>query len=149
MKRLDLPPVWLVGFAGIAWMQAHLWPMGLDFGGGVADLIAGLLIGGGIILTGLAMVEFRKHSTTIMPHNTPSSLIQSGIFKRSRNPIYLGDVLILIGLILLFDAVLALPLVPIFVWVLEKRFIIAEENRMRREFRSVFAQYEGKTRRWI
>jgi protein-S-isoprenylcysteine O-methyltransferase Ste14 len=149
MKRIDLPPLWLLGFAVLAWFQARFWSMGLNFGDGFVDLLAGLLIGGGIILTALAVVEFRKHRTTINPHDTPSSLIRSGIFKRSRNPIYLADVMILTGLILLFDAVLALPLIPIFVWILEKRFIVPEENRMRREFRADFARYEEQTRRWV
>lgn len=149
MKRIDMPPIWLLGFAVLAWVQARYWPMGLDFGNGPLDLLAGVLIGGGIVLTGLAVVEFRKHRTTIVPHNTPSTLIRSGIFKRSRNPIYLADVLILTGLILLFDAVLALPLIPVFVWILEKRFIVPEENRMRREFRADFARYQEQTRRWI
>ena len=149
MKRIDVPPVWLIGFVILAWLQSRYFPMGLNFGGGLSDLLAGLLIGGGIILTALAVVEFRKHSTTIHPHGTPASLIRSGIFKRSRNPIYLADVLILSGLILLFDAVLALPLIPIFVWVLEKRFIVVEEDRLRREFRADFARYQNQTRRWL
>ena len=76
-------------------------------------------------------------------------LIQSGIFKRSRNPIYVADVMILTGMILWWDAVLALPLVPIFVWILEKRFILAEEDRLRRKFRANYARYCEKTRRWF
>lgn len=149
MKRFDLPPLWLLGFSVLAWLQARFWSGGLNFGDGFINLMAGLLIGGSIVLTALAVVEFRKHRTTINPHNTPTSLIRSGIFKRSRNPIYLADVMILTGLILLFDAVLALPLIPIFVWILEKRFIVPEENRMRREFRADFARYEEQTRRWL
>ena len=149
MKRLDLPPVWLLGFVALAWAQATYLPMGLGFGSTWAGLLGGILVGGGILLLLLALAEFRKHRTTVVPHRVPSKLIQSGIFSRSRNPIYLGDALILAGLILRFDAVLALPLVPIFVWVIEKRFVIPEENRMRREFRADFARYEGKTRRWV
>ncbi len=149
MKRIDVPPVWLLVFAILAWLQSRYWSIGLNFGGGLLDLLAGMLIGGGIILMALAIVEFRKHRTTIHPHDTPTSLIRSGIFKRSRNPIYLANVLILTGLILLFDAVLSLPLIPILVWVLEKRFIVPEENRMRREFRADFARYEEQTRRWV
>jgi protein-S-isoprenylcysteine O-methyltransferase Ste14 len=94
-------------------------------------------------------MEFRRHKTTIVPHETPARLITSGIFKRTRNPIYLGDALILAGLILRWEAVLALPLIPVFVWVIEKRFIEPEENRMRRTFRADFARYCDKTRRWV
>jgi protein-S-isoprenylcysteine O-methyltransferase Ste14 len=97
----------------------------------------------------LAVTEMRRQKTTLMPHETPSRLVQSGIFTRSRNPIYLGDVMVLAGLILYFDAVLALPLIPVLTWILEKRFIIGEENRMRRTFRSDWARYEQKVRRWV
>ena len=149
MKRIDLPPVWLALFVMLAWVQAQFYPMGLGFGGAWADFAGGLLVGGGLVLMALAFAEFRKHRTTLIPHNTPSALVQSGIFTRTRNPIYLGDALVLAGLILRFDAVLSLPLIPIFVWVIERRFILPEEARMRREFKAVFAKYERKVRRWI
>jgi len=149
MKWIDLPPVWLALFVMLAWVQARYYPMGLGFGGAWADFAGGLLVGGGLVLMALAFAELRKHRTTLIPHNTPSALVQSGIFSRTRNPIYLGDALVLAGLILRFDAVLALPLIPIFVWVIERRFILPEEARMRREFKAVFAKYERKVRRWI
>ena len=149
LKWMDMPPVWLAGFLALVWMQAAYFPMGLGFGGGWADLAGGLLVGGGILLIVLAATEFRRHRTTIVPHREAERLIRSGIFTRSRNPIYLGDSLILAGLILRWDAVLALPLVPVFVWIIEKRFILPEEDRLRRKFRMDYAQYCEKTRRWV
>ena len=97
----------------------------------------------------LAAMEMRKQRTTIVPHKEADSLVTSGIFKRTRNPIYLGDAAILAGLALRWDAVLALVLVPIFIWIIEKRFIIPEENMLRRKFRADFAHYEQKSRRWV
>ncbi len=149
MHRIDLPPLWLLGFAALAWLQSRYWPLGLSLDGAVSDFLSGVLIGGGLLLMVLAIVEFRRQRTTIIPHATPNALVQSGIFKRSRNPIYLGDVLILTGLILRFDAVLSLVLVPVFIWVLERRFIIPEEDRLRRTFGADFARYERSTRRWF
>lgn len=149
LKWIDMPPVWLAGFLVLAWVQAVQYPMGLDFGPIWADLLGGLLVGGGLVLIVMAAMEFRRYRTTIVPHETPERLIQTGIFRRTRNPIYLGDALILAGLILRWDAVLALPLIPVFVWVIERRFIIPEENRMRRMFRMEFARYCEKTRRWL
>ncbi len=149
LKWIDIPPVWLLGFALLAWVQAAYWPLGLSFGGTWADFIGGVFVGGGLVLMALAFAEFRRHRTTVIPHQEAERLITSGIFKRTRNPIYLGDTLILAGLILRWDAVLALPLVPIFVWVIEKRFVIPEEDRLRRRFRADFARYCQKTRRWI
>ncbi len=149
MKWIDVPPVWLAGFIVLAWVQVTHFDAGLHFGGGWADFAGGLLVGGGLVLAVLAVMEFRKHRTTVVPHNTPERLITTGVFKRSRNPIYAGDVLILAGLILRWDAVLSLPLIPVFVWILEKRFIVPEETRMRTAFRMEYAKYERKVRRWV
>ena len=149
LKWIDIPPVWLLLFAVLAWVQAAHWPLGLSFGGAWADFAGGLLVGGGLVLMALAFAEFRRHRTTVIPHQEAARLITTGIFKRTRNPIYLGDALILAGLILRWDAVLALPLVPIFLWIIEKRFVIPEEDRLRRGFRVEFARYCQKTRRWI
>ncbi len=149
IKWIDIPPVWLFGFAALAWWQGRLLPMGLSFGGGWADFFGGILVGAGLLLIALAFAEFRRHRTTVIPHREAERLITGGIFKRTRNPIYLGDALVLAGLILRWDAVLALPLLPGFVWVIEKRFIEAEEDRLRRRFRMDFARYCQKTRRWF
>ncbi|GAA6200357.1 isoprenylcysteine carboxylmethyltransferase family protein [Aquicoccus sp. SU-CL01552] len=149
MKWIDTPPAWLLGAILIAWGQARYYPAGLEFGGAWSDFAGGLLVGGGVLLMLLAVVELRRHHTTVLPHGTPSALVQSGIYKRSRNPIYLGDLLVLAGLILRFDAVLALPLLPIFTWVIERRFILPEEDRLRRTYHADFGRYEQKTRRWV
>ena len=148
-KWFDIPPVWLAGFAALAWWQSAHYPVGLGFGGTWADFAGGLLVGGGLVLVALAFAEFRRHKTTVIPHQEADRLIQTGIFRRSRNPIYLADVLILAGLILRWDAVLSLPLVPVLLWVLENRFVIPEEDRLRRKFRAEFARYCQKTRRWV
>lgn len=148
VKWIDLPPVWL--FAALAaswWISANL-TFGLSFGGAWADFAGGLLVGGGLILMLLAVYEMRRMRTTVIPHKDADHLVVSGIFKRSRNPIYVGDAFVLAGLILRWDAVLALPLIPIFVWIIERRFILPEEDRLRRKFRVQFAQYCQNVRRW-
>lgn len=149
MKWLDLPPIWLAAFAFVAYMQGHYYRFDLTLSHPVTMLLAGLLVGAGIVLTLLAVMEFKRHRTTIIPHQEPTQLIQSGVFKRSRNPIYLADVLILAGLVLWWDAVLSLVLVPVLFWVLETRFVLPEEDRLRRHFRADFARYAQKTRRWV
>ncbi|MCR8546596.1 isoprenylcysteine carboxylmethyltransferase family protein [Salipiger sp. P9] len=148
-KWVDMPPVWLLGFLALARWQVQAFPMGLSFGPVWADLLGGLLVGGGVLLAGLALVEMRRHHTTVLPHEEAAHLVTDGIFKRSRNPIYLGDVMILAGFILFWDAVLALPLLPVFVWVIEKRFIEPEELRLQRKFLARYAKYSQQTRRWL
>jgi protein-S-isoprenylcysteine O-methyltransferase Ste14 len=91
----------------------------------------------------------RSNPTTVIPHRVPQALVITGIFSRTRNPIYLADSMILAGLILYWDAVLALTLVPIFVWVIEKRFILPEEAILRRKFLAHFARYAQQVGRWL
>lgn len=148
-RWLDIPPVWLVATIALVWAQATWLPMGLSFGGVWADFLGGLLVGGGLVLMLLAVTEMRKQRTTVIPHMEAATLVQSGIFSRSRNPIYLGDAMVLAGLVLRFDAPPSLVLVPVFVWIIERRFIIPEENRLRRKFHADFARYERKVRRWV
>lgn len=150
LKWVNIPPVWLAVFIAAAWVQSTYFAMGFNFGAanGFVDFLGGLLVGGGLILMALAVYEMRRQHTTVVPHRDADKLVTSGIFKRTRNPIYAGDVLVLAGLILRWEAVLALPLIPIFVWVIERRFIVPEEDRLRRKFRAAFARYCEKTRRW-
>lgn len=150
MKRwIDIPPTWLALTLFVAWCQGRYWPAGLSFGGAWADFAGGIMVGGGLVLIALAAYEMRRQRTTIIPHREAAHLVTTGIFSRSRNPIYLGDAMILAGLILYWNAVLSLPLIPIFIWWTERRFIVPEEDRLRRKFRADFARYCQKTRRWI
>jgi len=149
MRWLDIPPVWLAAALAVAWWQSGQFSYGLSFGGAWADFLGGLLVGAGVLLALLAVYEMRRQRTTVVPHREAQALVSTGIFSRTRNPIYLGDLLILAGFILSWDAVLSLPLLPILLWVLEKRFVIPEEDRLRRKYRAEFARFCEKTRRWL
>ena len=148
-KWIDIPPVWLLGALCLAWAQAQYLSLGLGFGTTWGRFLGGLLVGGGLILILLAAAEMRRQRTPILPRQQAARLVQSGIFSRTRNPIYLGDTLILAGMILYWGAVLSLPLVPIFLWVIEKRFVLPEEDHLRRKFRADYARYSLKVRRWV
>ena len=148
-KWIDIPPVWLLAFLCVAYWQARNHPVGLSFGPVWADLLGGLFVGGGLLLAALALIELRRNRTSFMPHDEAAQLVTGGVFKLSRNPIYVGDVMILLGIILYLDAVLSLALVPIFVWVIERRFILPEEQRLKRKFVAQFDQYAQQTRRWL
>ena len=149
MKWIDLPPVWLAFAIVLTWWISQLQPDFLTIGGAVFDLAGGLFDGGGVVLMLLAVTEMRKRRTTVIPHMEASHLVTTGIFARSRNPIYLGDALVLAGLALRWDAPIALLLVPLFIGTITQRFIIPEEDRLRRKFRADFARYCEKTRRWV
>ena len=148
VKWIDLPPVWLAAFLALAWLQATRLPVPLQ-GGALADLLGGLMVGGGVVLMLLAVIQMRQAGTTVIPHQQPQALVDIGVFARSRNPIYLGDALVLCGFILFWDAWPSLVLVPLFVWLITDRFILPEEARLRDAFGARFEDYADRVRRWI
>ena len=149
MKWIDIPPVWLAVALVGARMMADVQPLAWQFAHPVTELLAGLLVGGGLLLMLLAFAEMRRRKTTVIPHQEAQELVTTGIFSRSRNPIYLGDTLILAGMALWWHAPVALLLVPLFMATITQRFIIHEEDMLRRKFRAAFAKYCQKTRRWV
>lgn len=145
-KYVDLPPVWLLGFCAIIWLSGST-PLGvievpLFWVGTVA-------LGAGCALIAAAFVEFYRLKTTVVPHQSATSLITGGVFRLSRNPIYLADLLILAGVSLRGGAIWGLLLVPILMWILTTRFIKDEETRLARDFGPEFAAYCCQTRRWM
>jgi protein-S-isoprenylcysteine O-methyltransferase Ste14 len=146
MKWIDLPPVWLGVFVALGWAQAAWWPVG-SFGV-VGDWAGALLVAVGLALALAAAVEFRRARTTIIPHEQPTAIVTSGVYRLSRNPIYLGDALILTGLGLRWDSVLALGLVPVFVAVITARFIVPEEERLKARFGAEWEAWAARVRRW-
>ncbi|EAQ05691.1 methyltransferase family protein [Yoonia vestfoldensis] len=149
MKWIDIPPVWLLLAVATTWQISVLQPQVLAIGHPMLDLLGGLLVGAGLVLMLLAVAEMRRRKTTVIPHKEADALVTTGVFARSRNPIYLGDALVLAGLALRWDAPVALMLVPLFMATLIQRFILPEENRLRRKFHADFARYCEKTRRWL
>ena len=143
MKWIDLPPVWLLAALAVAWVWR--WPVAWA---GSSWLGAACLALAAILTIG-AVREFLRARTTIIPREAPAALITGGIFRLSRNPIYLADVLILAGMSLILGSVPGLILVPVLAGVLQERFIKGEEARLAEAFGAEFAAYRDATRRWI
>lgn len=151
VKWLDIPPIWLAGFAMLAWYGAEAARLVLPtalLSHPVLELVGGILVGGGLLLMALAIHEMRRARTTPIPHMQPSALVTSGIFSRTRNPIYVGDALVLAGLCLRWGWP-ALILVPLFIAVINDRFIKAEEDRLNTAFGPDYTRWAAKTRRWL
>lgn len=149
MKRwLDLPPVWLGLCLVLAYGLDRLVP-GLSTG-----WITVRVVGAGLVLAGFGLmvagaVELIRQKTTFIPRRYPSALAQGGIYRLSRNPIYMGDVLVLTGFILWWDVWPALLLVPLFMWIVTIRFIRGEERRLIASFGDEARDWFAQTRRWL
>ena len=149
MKELDIPPIWLALAVFLAWLQSSYWPVLAWAGGGPLEFLGNFMVAAGLFLMALALWEFRKARTTPIPRRDPNAMIESGVFGYTRNPIYLGDALVLAGLILRWEAGPSLILVPLFVMLIDRRFILDEEARLREAFGDAFDSYASKVRRWL
>jgi protein-S-isoprenylcysteine O-methyltransferase Ste14 len=143
---IDLPPVWLAAHVAVAWVLSLVSP---PVFGGLGNLVGFWLVGLGLLVTILAAGQMALARTTVIPRRDPSSLVTSGLFAWSRNPIYLSDAVILLGAVLWFDAILALPLLVGFPWLIQTRFILDEEARLTASFGPEFEAWAAQTRRWI
>lgn len=146
-RWIDLPPVWLAGFALLVLAQARMAPLG-GFPPALGWIGWGL-IGAGAVLMALAAREFLRARTTIVPHRPPRALVTGGVFAHTRNPIYLGDALVLAGVVLIWGDWPGLLAVPAFCAVITARFIKPEEGRLRAAFPDEFDAWAGRVRRWL
>ena len=105
----------------------------------------------GIAVIVSAIKSFKDYKTTINPlkPETASSLVTSGVFKYTRNPMYLGLLLILIYLSLIFNVVGGCLISLGFIIYITKFQIIPEEVAMEKLFGNQFLEYKQQVRRWI
>ncbi len=142
---LDLPPVWLAGFAATGWALGRLWPLALPGG----EWLGGALVVAGLVLMSVAAAQMLAHHTTFVPRRDPSALVTGGVYAFSRNPIYLADAVVLLGLLISWHALWAAPLVPAFMAFIAWRFIRDEEARIAANFGDAWRAYAARTRRWL
>lgn len=144
-REIDYPPVWLAAFALIGAAAGSVYPVRLPY----AAEVGGVVVALSLLLLLAAVLQMLRWRTTVIPGRDPRHLLTHGLFGLSRNPIYVADVLLLIGLCIYWNALVALPLVPLFMYLIYKRFIQAEEARLQHLFGDQYTDYKNRTRRWI
>ncbi len=105
----------------------------------------------GLLIILISFQRFKEEKTTINPINIEkaSSLVTGGIFKYSRNPMYLGMLLILISITIRFNIYGGILIVGFFVYFITYFQILPEEKAMLKLFGDDFINYKNKTRRWF
>ena len=103
----------------------------------------------GVVINLVADRGFRAAQTTVRPFEKSSALVTSGVFRVSRNPMYLGFVLLLIGLALLLRSLTPYLVVVAFAALLERQFVAVEERMLAEQFGADWQRYRQRTRRWL
>jgi protein-S-isoprenylcysteine O-methyltransferase Ste14 len=113
------------------------------------NLLGLLPLVAGVVLNLLADRAFHDADTTVKPFQESTTLITGGVFRISRHPMYLGFVLILIGVAILLRSLTPWVIVPFFIVVMELVFIRIEEKMLAEKFGLEWVAYQKRVRRWI
>jgi len=142
------PPIVTLAFGLMIYFSRNIFP---DINNIIFYILSLFFIILGPFILISAVRSFKAEQTTINPINinNASSLVISGVFKYSRNPMYLGMVFILLALSFRFNLVGGILFTFIFIMYITKFQIIPEEAAMKRIFGEDFNKYKNKTRRWI
>lgn len=97
----------------------------------------------------LALGRFRAADTPPQPWEPSTALVVEGIYKLTRNPMYLGMALTYAGLAVAFDSLVALLFLPLALLIVDRAVIAREERYMAAKFGAPYAAYRAKVRRWI
>jgi len=149
--ELKIPPVILVLVtASLMWTLAVAVPsLGFTL---LASLLAALVFAAiGVAFALLGVLEFRSAGTTVDPRvpDQSVSLVVRGVYRISRNPMYVGFLLVLIAWGIFLSNLASLALLPVFVVYMNRFQIVPEERHMREKFGEAYRQYEAEVRRWV
>ena len=153
MHVLDLkvPPLALVFLvATLMWLVTWAIPT-IEFELPARTLVSVSVAVAGMVITGLGVASFRRAKTTVNPMKPASSstLVVSGIYRFTRNPMYLGFLLGLIGWAIFLSNALAFFLLPAFVAYMNRFQIEPEEKALGVLFGEQFVAYSSRVRRWL
>jgi protein-S-isoprenylcysteine O-methyltransferase Ste14 len=133
---------------GLGWSMNILYPT--DFSLGMEGKTAGwTAIVCGIALLVVAIGFFRMKGTTVNPVKKPGKLVTEGIYRMSRNPMYLGMLLILLGVPFAMETLAALIFPPLFFLIMNQWVIPREEKTVEGVFGDEYLRYRTRTSRWI
>jgi protein-S-isoprenylcysteine O-methyltransferase Ste14 len=153
LRRLEHrvpPPVITAVFALLMWFLARAFPsLDVDLQARVAAATTILVIA--VVIGIAAVLGFRRAKTTINPltPQASSALVVRGIYRWTRNPMYLAMLLVLVGWACIVANWAALAMLPLFVATLNRLQIEPEERALHARFGAEFENYRRKVRRWL
>ena len=146
--RKILPPVYF--------LAAVLLMVGLNYFVPVQTILNAPItyLGVGMIAFGLFIVmwpavTFGKVGTPIKPFEDSTRLVTNGMYRITRNPMYLGMVVVLLGIAVLFGNASPFLIAPMFGWLIQTKFVKFEEALLEKTFGDEYLRYKQKVRRWL
>jgi protein-S-isoprenylcysteine O-methyltransferase Ste14 len=147
---IALPPLIFLGFLAAAALIEAVVPLPILPAHALPRYLAGaVLAAGGLVMIVMGSRRFVAAGTNIPPSLPTTALVVDGIYRRTRNPLYLGMTLVYLGLGVaagsIWEIVLAVPLL----WLVNIGVIAREERYLERKFGDAYRAYKARVRRWI
>jgi protein-S-isoprenylcysteine O-methyltransferase Ste14 len=153
MRGLELkvpPAAVVVVTAALMWLASWALPLfGFMFPARGVFVVS--FAGAGLVTSALGVVSFRRARTTVNPTRPGSStcLVRSGVYSFTRNPMYLGFLLVLVGWATFLSNALAFLILPAFILYMNRFQIEPEERALASLFAEEFVAYKSRVRRWL
>ena len=142
------PPILLIVAILAGYGLQEVWALELTNWSG-RYVAAWALIGVGVIILIAGWLQFYRAKTNIQPHKPSSNLIQSGLYRFSRNHIYVSGLLLQLGIALLMNNLWIVLLIPVSKFVFDRYIVAREEAYLERAFGEVYLDYKRTVRRWL
>ncbi len=144
-----LPPVALALCVGAAFLADRLWPAPFLPSASPRWPIGGALIALGLMTELWALILFRRARTSILPIRPTSAIIEAGPYRYSRNPIYVGMFVIVVGAAMALDSLWQFAALAVLYLVIRWGVVAREEAYLTRKFGAAYRDYARRVRRWI
>jgi protein-S-isoprenylcysteine O-methyltransferase Ste14 len=112
-------------------------------------IVAIALIGVGVVVAGSGVWQFRRARTTVLPLGGTSRIVEAGIYRWTRNPMYLGLAVVHAGGALLINSAWCLAVLPLSIALIQVLVIRREERYLTAKFGAVYESYRARVRRWL
>jgi protein-S-isoprenylcysteine O-methyltransferase Ste14 len=122
----------------VAWIVPPVW-----------NLLGLVFLVAGVTMNLIADKAFHQAGTTVKPFEESSTLVTDGVFQISRNPMYLGFVLILTGTSMLLRSLSPYLIIFAYAFLVDRTFIKVEEGMLAKKFGKTWEAYKSRTRRWL
>ena len=145
------PPILFAGAVLVGCLLSWIVPLGPGLGSANARALA---VGGSLALVGFALMalsvrEFRRAGTSVIPGEPSTVLLESGPYRFTRNPIYIGFVIFYFGLaIMLTSAWMLVLLIPVLI-ILQRGVVEREEAYLQAKFGAAYRKYQARVPRWL
>ncbi len=145
---IALPPLILIAFIGVGVILHNLFPMHFIHGP-LRTIVGAIFLVYSVLIMSLAVLQMRKAGTNIDVRKPSMSVVTEGIYRFTRNPMYLSMALLMIAISVLVSNIWILILTLPFIIVMQKGVIEREERYLEGKFGIDYTTYKKRTRRWI